>query len=161
MGSDGSGGSIYGVPVLGEDAVITYYFDKQGNTTDFQAFYYLNADVSPVENFSVKPLTTQELADGINGAVAQFCTMFEYNIVPTLYLSNTDGTFVKVEDDSAFQRIAEGGASLTFSIRDKEGYFWKLSVSATGELISANIRKYFDKEKTKNYVANISLYEEG
>lgn len=160
IGDDLTGGSVYRVPLLGEEAIVTYYFDRQGNTTDFQAFYFLNADVADEENMEITVMTTEELAVAARDAVERFCMMFGCDFVPDIYLANVDGTFTLLENDSDFQSVKEGTSNLIFSIRAEDGYFWELMISASEDLVSANITKYFDLKESMGYVANISLYEE-
>ena len=159
VGADLSGGSVYGVPLLGVEAVVTYYFNEQGQTTDLETFYYLNANITHSENVTVEEITTEELAVSVTDTVERFCMMFGCELSQDLYLENFDGTFTLVASSEDFQAIMDGTAILRFSIRDAEGYYWKLMVSSTEELISVNIRKNFDVEKCLEYVANISLYE--
>lgn len=160
VGEDQSGGSVYRVPVLGEETVVTYYFDEQGKTTDFQAFYFLNANISDEENMNVKEITVEELATAARDTVEKFCLMFGCGFVPDLYLTNADGTFTPIESDADFQSLKEGNAELIFSIRAQDGFYWELTISAEEDLISANICKYFNVVESMDYVANISLYEE-
>ncbi len=160
LGDDRSGGSIYHIPVLGQDAVVTYYFDSNGTTTDFEAFYYLNADIIDPESITANEVSLEEIADICRETVSRFCLMFGCSVVPDMYLTNQDGTFTIAEGDESFQGLVEGVSYLTFSIRDENGYFWELSLYANDGLISANIRKFFNVEETLNYIANISLYEE-
>lgn len=157
---DNSVGSVYRAPLLGEETVITYYFDDQGKTTDFQAFYYLNANILDEENMTVEEITLEEIATKVRDIVERFCLMFSCDFVPDIYLTNTDRTFSLIQSDTDFQKIADGSSILTFSIRAKDGYFWELTISSAEELISAQITKYFNVEETMSYVANISLYEE-
>lgn len=160
IGEDLSGGSVYKVPLLGEETIATYYFDQQGNTTDMHAFYFLNSDITDEENMEIRELTTEELAREIREALDKFCMMFNCSPTEALYLSNADDTYSRIESDEDFRAIAEDGARLIFSIRAKDGYFWELTISAAEELVSVNICKYFNKEESMSYVANISLYEE-
>lgn len=160
LGNDRSGGSIYNVPVLGRYAVITYYFDEQGNTKDFEAFYYLNADIVDLDNINTYEVSTEELAEICRETISNFCTMFDCDTDAAVYLSNEDGTFTLVENAASFQGLIDGTSYLQFSIRDQAGFYWELNVYANEGLISANLRKYFNVEETLEYVANISLYEE-
>lgn len=160
LGNDRSGGSIYHVSILGQDAVVTYYFDTQGNTTDFEAFYYLNADIINLDEINTVDVSLEEIADLCRETVRRFCLMFDCSEVPDMYLTNQDGTFTLVEDNASFQSLADGLSYLTFSIRDETGYLWELSLYANEGLVTANIRKYFNVEETLGYIANISLYEE-
>lgn len=160
LGDDRSGGSVYGVPVLGQNAVVTYYFDAQGKTKDFEAFYYLNADIINLDSIEVKEISLEELADLCRETVGRFCMMFNCSDVPDMYLANQDGTFTLVEKTENFQSLADGLSNLKFSIRDENGYLWELSLYAHEGLITANIRKYFNVKETLEYIANISLYEE-
>ena len=160
LGDDRSGGSIYHVPVLGQDAVVTYYFDAQGKTTDFEAFYYLNADIVNLDEITSVEISLEELADLCREMVGRFCLMFDFSDIPDIYLTNQDGTFTLVEDNANFKNLADGLSYLTFSIRDESGYLWELSLYSNDGLVTANIRKYFNVEETLGYIANISLYEE-
>lgn len=160
LGSDRSGGSIYHVPVLNQDAVVTYYFDAQGNTSDFEAFYYLNADIVNLDEINAVEVSLEDIADLCRETVGRFCLMFDCSDVPDMYLTNEDGSFTLVEDNASFQSLADGLSYLTFSIRDENGYLWELSLYANDGLVTANIRKYFNVEETLGYIANISLYEE-
>lgn len=160
FGNDRSGGSIYGVPVLGQNAVVTYYFDAQGKTTDFEAFYYINADIINLDSVEVKDTSLEDIADLCRETVGRFCMMFNCSEVPDLYLRNQDGTFTLIENTTNFQSLIDGSSYLKFSIRDENGYLWELSLYANEGLITANIRKYFNVKETLDYLANISLYEE-
>lgn len=160
IGDDLSGGSVYGVPLLGAETVVTYYFDEQGQTKDFETFYLLNAAMTDSEEITAEQLTTEELALSATDTLEQFCMMFGCELSQDLYLENTDGTFTLVESSEDFQAIMDGTAILRFSIRDAEGYYWKLTLSSAEGLVSVNIRKYFDVEACMDYIANISLYEE-
>lgn len=158
VGADKSGGSISKVPLLGQETIVTYYFDKQGNTTDFEAFYFLNANIND-QNMEIQEMTTEQLAEAAWDTLETFCLMFSCDVISEVYLENADGSFTLIEDDGDFQSVAEGTAWMTFSIRDQEGYFWELTISTAEELVSANVKKYFNVEESMNYVANISLYE--
>lgn len=160
LGNDRSGGSIYHVPLLGQEAVITYYFDAQGKTTDFEAFYYLNAEIENLDSITPNEVTLEELAALCRDTVGRFCLMFGCDSVPDMYITNQDGTFTLVEDKTSFQSLADGLSYLKFSVRDEQAYLWELSLYANEGLITANLRKYFNVEETLGYVANISLYEE-
>lgn len=153
-------GSIIGVPIMGEQAVVTYYFDGQGKTTDLNAFYFFNGDATAEVDPGMTELTAEDLAMKTRDAAERFCMMFGCNFVPDLYLYNYDGTFTKVESDADFAGIAQGTGELQLSIRDREGYFWQMSVSSMEGLASVNVRKFFDVDATKDYVASISLLEE-
>lgn len=159
LGNDQSGGSIYHVSILGQDAVVTYYFDDKGKTTDFEAFYYLNADIENLDSITVNDISLEEISDLCQETVSRFCLMFECVDVPDIYLSNQDGTFTLIENAANFQSLADGLSYLAFSIRDESGYLWELNLYSNEGLITANVRKYFNVEETKNYIANISLYE--
>ena len=161
LGTDMSGGSIYKVPLLGEQTMVTYYFDAQGNTTDFEAFYFLNADITAMENLEIKAMTTEELSKKAWEVIDNFCLMFGCSPDADIYLTNHDGTFTLLENEAGFQAVAEGNSDLMFSIRAKDGYFWELTIAAAEGLVSVNICKYFNLEESLNYVANISLYETG
>lgn len=160
LGDDFSGGSIYKVPLLEVDTVVTYYFDKEGKTTDFEAFYYLNADVNDKESMNIEEITVQELATAAYDVIDRFCLLFGCERVAELFLTNEDGTFKLVESEADFQGVADGFSDLSFSVRAKDGYFWELTISANEKLVSVHICKYFNKEESMGYVANISLYEE-
>lgn len=160
LGNDRSGGSIYNVPVLGRYAVITYYFDEQGKTKDFEAFYYLNADMVGLDNVNTYDVSIEELAEMCNETVSNFCMMFDCNTDVDVYLSNDDGTFTLAENAESFQGLIDGNSYLQFSIRDQSGYYWELNIYANECLFTANVRKYFNVEETLEYIANISLYEE-
>ena len=161
LGNDRSGGSIYKVPVLGQEAVVTYYFDAQGKTTDFEAFYYLNATIENLDSITINEVTEEELASLCRDTVGRFCLMFGCDSVPDMYITNQDGTFTLVENTTSFQSIADGLSYLKFSVRDENGYYWELTLYSNDGLITVNVRKFFNIEETLGYVANISLYEEG
>lgn len=160
VGEDLSGGSMIGVTILGEQAIVTYYFNEQKIANGLEAFYYFNTDVMEEGERQLTELKPEELTMKCRDAAERFCMMFGCNEVPDLYISNYDGSFTKVESDGDFQSILDATGELRLSARDQEGYFWQLSVSGVDGVISANIQKYFDREATKDYVANISLYEE-
>lgn len=159
IGDDRSGGSILSIPVLGMDAVVTYYFDSQGNTTDLEAFYYFNAGMTEGEISSVEEITNDDVAISVKDTIREFCLMFGCNFVPDYYFTNDDGTFTKIEADSDFQKIIDESAYIRFSVRDKDGYYWELTISASHGLIGVSLNKYFDIAGYMDYVANISLYE--
>ena len=161
LGEDNSGGSIYHVSMLGQEAVVTYYFDAQGNTTDFEAFYYLNAKTVTFDNIELVEMTQEELGALCTDTVGKFCMMLDFGGVADVYLTNQDGTFTLVESDEDYQSVIDGSAYLSFTIRDRDGYLWELVLSDNEGLLMANVSKYFNVAETKDYIANISLYEEG
>lgn len=160
MATDMPFGSIFDVPLMEQRAVVTYQFDEQGKTTELRAFYYLNSEFSEDEVQEIWEITVGELSDATIGAVESFCGMFGCTEIPDIYLTNNDGTFTKIEEDTDFQAIADGSSELRFGIRDEEGYFWELTVRLNGELYVVAVDKYFNVEEMLPYVADISLYEE-
>ncbi len=159
LATDNSGGSIYGVDFLGNNTYITYYFDKEGKTSDFSWTYYLNM-IEDEDTYEIEEINFDLLAEKTYTAVEGFCSMFDFNAKVDLYLTNNDGTFTKIESNENFRTILDEQSYLDFSIRDVDGYYWLMRVSYNGELAYVNIYKYFDVQMYLGYEANISLYEE-
>lgn len=161
MGLDKSGATLCNASLLDEHYNITYFFDGNGKSTELSINSILNATVD--ENdfiLEITDITADSLSQKVWKIIYSLCDMLNCTLTTNLYLSNDDGTFTAIETEQDFQRIIDGTAFLSFSVRDKDGMYWVLRVSSNDSLISMQINKYFDKNQYIDYFANISLYEE-
>ena len=158
LGEDKSGATIEEFALFHENAVITYYFDVEGNVREFETWFHFNE--GPEENSLPEEITVEELRDKTEGVLKAFCKMFGVLELPDLYLTHSDGTYEKIESIDSYQKMIEGIAWIDFSVRDESGTYWTIRVYSESNLCTVDIWRYFDTEGYKDYFANISLYEE-
>ena len=72
--------------------------------------------------------------------------VFEVKIGDKFYVVTSDGEPISNQENSSYEQIMNGEASIYFTLRDRNGFFWCLSSEITEEgLICLNFTNYYNQ----------------
>ncbi len=156
--------SILNVEFLySEHSTATFEFDVSGNVNVTHIYvnlyeFYTSVELSSEnEVVELEELTAEEIKHGILAMLRVWCESFGCTLPDNVYIFTFDGKVVNINDEGAVDILKQESSFLRFAIRDSEGYYWETDIRESNGTYKATVTKYFDRETTAGYYANISL----
>lgn len=138
---------------------MTIFFDAEKNIESFNIYVPLcNISELSTENSGGK--IEDQVYDVCRETINNFSKLFGLQYTENIQLTNYDGTFCVVESMDDITGLLNEESYINFAVRDKNGHYYILRISLFESTLEVEIIKYFDVDEYKDYIANISLYEE-
>ncbi len=148
--------NVYDVNCFGEKAQFIYT-TTQNQVQSIQSAiimfgYKENNSDSLVE------YTASELNRSMHNVLEKLCEMNGTALEDRFFIFEQDDVLDNGSNES-YQKIINGTAHIEFSIKDANGYYWKINSEVMNDgAVFLMINKFYDTEAYSNEVPNIDLY---
>lgn len=137
---------------------MTILFDAEKNIESFNLYFPL-CDIYELSSGNGDSSIENQVYDVCRETINNFSQLFGIQYTENMQLTNYDGTFCVVESADDITGLINEESYINFTVCDKKGYYYIMQISLFESTLEVEIIKYFDVDKYKDYVANISLYE--